>query len=141
MTNERNEDWTEEALSGFAMHPAGQELRRRVLRAARAEWECHTRERRQLRRTARDTALAVAAALVVAFIVRDIDGRLTATVRPRALQTATRKPPSETEPAWLHEVGVATPLHRRMMAVAERRRLTDLGARRAFLEELARNGG
>lgn len=141
MTDERNEDWAGTALSGFGLRPAGQELRERILGTARAEWDRRARERREFWRTARRTALAVAAALVAAFVVSAVDEKLTAAARPAGVWTALRKAPAESEPAWLKEIGVTAPLHRRMLAARRRRWGDELGARGALLKELITNGG
>lgn len=141
MTDERNEDWAGTALSGFGLRPAGQELRERILGTARAEWDRRARERREFWRTARRTALAVAAALVAAFIVNGVDGRLTASVRPAGARMARHDALAAAEPAWLREIGAMAPLHRRMMAASGRRRAIEFGARDTLLKELITNGG
>jgi hypothetical protein len=141
MTDEHSEDRAPDALSGFALQAAGRDLRRQVLNAAHAEWDRRGREQRQLWRTARNMALAVAAVLVVAFIVDDIDGRMTAAIRPRPLTMARRQAAPQADQEWLSELGVATPLRQRMVAAAGRRRGPAFAAQRVLLEELTQNGG
>ena len=141
MTDERQEKWAREALSGVTMRPAEQALRRRVLDTARSEWDRRVWEGRQLWRTARDMTLAVAAVLVVAFIVGDIDERLTAAVRPRPTWATQRESRPPAEPEWARGIGATAQWRSRMLAAAARPRSGALDRRRILLNKLVRNGG